>query len=102
MFGSINDMFTMIFITFWPSDSQLLAASSSLNARWEEKNAHQKKIKNPDLFIYLLPKRSIELALALHFIFPAEGFYNCEYRVFHLGFDFFVFFIFKSDPFIIF
>lgn len=43
MFGSINDMFTMIFITFWPSDSQLLAASSSLNARWEEKNAHQKK-----------------------------------------------------------
>lgn len=50
MFGSVNDMFTMFFITFWPSDSQLLAASSSLNARWEKERTPKKKKSR---FIYL-------------------------------------------------
>lgn len=91
---------------FLSPSGQVIASCLLLpqNARWEERTHTKKKKKKIQiyLFIYLLPKRSIELALALHFIFPAEGFYNGEYWVFHLGFDFFVFFIFKSDPFIIF
>lgn len=48
MFSSINDMFTMFFfITFWPSDSQLLAGSPSLNTPLEEKKS------TPEIQTYL-------------------------------------------------